>query len=156
MITDTDLKVVFLIYYDNNPSGFNAAFQSAGYNVPTDPETAKVFAVKQMYDLYISNPAKLQSIMSMVPWDYANPNYTNLNNLRDNVQQYLYSNLNGLPNPSTSKIGDWIQNTLFGNHQTVVTQTQTTPINTGTGSAAIIGYSVLGAAVVVMVIFSLR
>lgn len=154
MITATDLKLIFIIFYDNNPSGFNQAFANNGYSIPSTPVQAKKYVVGQMYDLYLNNPSKLKQIMDSVGWDNNNTNYTNQGNVRQTILNYLKSNIQST---ATSKV-DWgsIGSLLFGNHDTVSTQVTSTPVQSSTSTLAIIGYIFLGIMVVVLVIVSVR
>lgn len=153
MITSTDLRVIFIILYDNNPIGYNDAFTNAGYSVPYTASDAKKYILSQMYTLYMNNPGRLQQIMGSVPWDYSANNYTNKPGVQAGVMQYLQSNL-----PQTTGKFNWtdISGVLFGNHDTIATQVSNTPVNSGTSTLAIIGYVFLGIMVVVLVIVAIR
>jgi len=153
MITSTDLRIVFIILYDNNPNAYNDAFTNAGYSVPYGANEAKKFVTGKMYDLYISNPNLLKKIIGSVGWNYSAGNYTTQGDVQAKVMQYLQNSL-----PASTSRFNWsdISGVLFGNHDTIATQVSTTPVSSGTGTWAIIGYVFLGIMVVVLVFVAIR
>lgn len=157
MISNNDLRIIFQVHYDNNPTAYNQAFKDAGFDVPSDVKGARTYVLSNMLRLYFSNPSLLEAIMGNVSWNENANNYTTQNDLKGKIQSYLASNI---PNPNTSPVGkfDWssIQGLLFGNHQTVTQQTTVTPVQSSASTLAIVGYSVLGIMVVVLVIFLIR
>lgn len=159
MITSRDLQIIFIIFYDNNVAKYNQAFKDAGYPVPVSPVQAKAYVVKKMYDLYLNSPAKLNSIMSSVGWNYSANNYTTNPQVYAGIQKFLQSNFSAFSNQKIDLSNIWggVQGFLFGNQQTVTAQIITTPVSTaGTSTAAIFGYSVLGVVVLIIVIMAFR
>ena len=155
MITLTDLKVLFVIFYDNNPSGYNQAFANAGYSIPSDSVSAKNFVIGQMYSLYLNNPDKLKAIMDNVSWDYNNRNYTNNGDVRGKLFEYFKRNTT-TPN-AVGKI-DWgnIETLLFGNHTTIVSQANSNPSSPTKSIWGILGYLGIGVLALILVIVLVR
>lgn len=155
MITEKDLQIVFIVFYDNNATGYNQAFTNAGYSVPSDVTAAKKYVVRKMYDLYRSKPAELKRIMDGVEWENDTANYTTQQgDVRARMWGFLQQNIT----PSATGKGQlWtnLQSWLFGNQQTVTQQTVTTPSNAG-AIAGVVGFSVLGIGVIVMAIILAR
>lgn len=153
MIKAQDLQGLFIILYDNNADAYNSAFVSAGYDVPASATEAKKFVVKTMYDLFLTNPERLRSIIGNIRWDPQAGNYTTREDVRERVMGYLSFVLG---NNTSNKINlnwDNVQGWLFGNAETIVTQVNATPAS---NIGAIIGLVFLGIAVVVLVIFVSR
>lgn len=125
MITARDLQTIFIVLYDNNPQGYNSAFIDAGYPVPANANSAKRYVVRLMYDLYFSNPAKLQSIMNGAGWNPNAGNYTTSGgDLREILLGYLKEKIvspEGTAKINLAQLQDW----LFGNQTTVTNQTVT-------------------------------
>lgn len=159
MVTAQDLQIIFTIFYDNNVARYNQAFKDAGYSVPSSAIQAKSYVVKKIYDLYLNSPAKLNSIMSSIAWDYNANNYTNDPQVYARIQQFLQNNVSGYSNAKLN-LGDlWggFQTFLLGNQQTVTAQIVTTPVsNSGTTTAAVIGYVFLALAAVGLVIVAIK
>lgn len=155
MITSKDLQIIFIALYDNNPSGYNTAFRNAGYDVPANAVQAKRYVVPIMYDLYFSNPYKLQNIMNEAPWNPNAGNYTTANgDMRQILLGYLKEKINtgdGNQKLTLAQIQDW----LFGNQTTVVEQTVTTPSTAG-AVAGVVGSSIFAIAVIVFAIILVR
>lgn len=153
MIFDKDLQIAFIVLYDNNPAGYHQAFKNAGYSVPTGRISAKHFIVKEMYRLYFNDPGTLRNIVNSVAWNPNAGNYTTDNgDLRDTILAYMKDNIT--LNGNAQRI-NWenLQGWLFGNQETVVTQTTTTPPST---FPAIIGYVFIGIAIVALAFISIR
>lgn len=153
MVTSTDLKVVFIVLYDNNPSGFKQAFANAGYSIPNDDAKAKEYILSLMYSLYFSNPEKLRIIMNDVPWNFKANNYTAINGVRDRIMNYMNENL---PAPTSKIDGTTLLGILFGNHAAVITSVQSTPIANSSSGWAIAGYISLGVLAIVLIVVGIR
>lgn len=153
MIKAQDLQGLFIILYDNNSDAYNSAFVSAGYNVPPSAIEAKKFVVKKMYDMYMTDPERLRSIIGNIRWNPEANNYTTREDVRERVMGYLSFVLGNNTSDKINLNWDNVQGWLFGNQSTIVTQVNSTPAS---NLGVVIGLVFLGIAVVVLVIFVSR